>query len=72
MNGSVRERSGFEPGVLSDVPPHGEQDGRRNEAVLDDEGEEIGPGVLDDVAHDEVAAAGEVVGKMDHALAVRV
>ena len=51
------------PGVLADVSPHGVDDGGRDEAVLDDEGVEVGSGVLEDVAHDVVAAAGEVVGQ---------
>ena len=53
------------PGVLADVSPHGVDDGGRDEAVLDDEGVEVGSGVLEDVPHDVVAAAGEVVGQLD-------
>ena len=60
------------PRISSNVSPHREQDGCGDEAVLDDEGEEIGSRVLDDVAHDEVPAAGEVVREVDHTLTVRV
>ena len=59
------------PWVLSNVLPHGEEYGCCDEWVLDDEGVKVGGRVVHDVAHDRGAAAGEVVSKVDHALAVQ-
>lgn len=47
--------------MASDVLPHDVYDSGADQAVLDDEGEEIGRGVLDDGAHDVDPAAGAVV-----------
>ena len=56
------------PGVFPDISPHRKKYCGRDEAVLNDEGEEIGARVLDYVAHDEVPAASEVVCEVDHTL----
>jgi hypothetical protein len=58
----------FVPGIFPDIFPHRKEHCGRDETVLNDEGEEIWARVLDDVTHDEVPAAGEVVGEVDHAL----
>ena len=60
------------PRILSNIFPHCKEHCCRYEAVLDDEGEEVGPGVLDNVTHDEVTATGEVVGQVNHPLTVKV
>ncbi len=58
----------FLPGIFPNIFPHRKENCGRDETVLNDEGEEIGARVLDDVTHDEVPAAREVVGEVDHAL----
>merc|ERR1719195_246703 len=50
-----------EPRILADAGPHDEEDGRHDQAELDDEGVEVGRGLGDDVAHQVDAAAREVV-----------
>lgn len=50
-------------GMTSNVLPHDVYDGGPDETVLDDEGEEVGRGVLDDGAHDVDPAAGVVSGE---------
>ena len=58
---------GCAPRVLSDALPHGDEDRGGDEAVLDDEGEEVGRGVLRDVPHEGRPAARVVAREVHHA-----
>ena len=57
----------YVPGVLPDTLPHGDEYCSGDEAVLDDEGEEVGARVLHDVAHEGRAAARVVAREVHHA-----
>lgn len=56
---------GFVPWIFPNASPHCKNDCCSNEAVFDDEREEIGSGKLHNVPHDVIPAAGEVVGELD-------
>ena len=58
---------GCAPRVLSDALPHGDEDCGGDEAVLDDEGEEVGRGVLHDVPHEGSPTARVVAREVHHA-----
>ena len=55
------------PWVLADALPHGDEHGGGDEAVLDDEGEEVGTGVLHDVPHEGRPPARVVAREVHHA-----
>lgn len=56
--------------IAANTPPHGKDHGCANQAVFHHKGIQIRTGVRDNVAHDRIAAAGEVVGQINDALVV--
>ena len=58
------------PWIAANASPHSVDYSGTNQAVFHHKGIQIGAGVRDNVAHDGISAAGEVVGQVDNALVV--